>query len=203
MRYNISMDNSQYKAASACYKCKSCGRFTREAQGLASMDVCPECNEWTNAETSLAIDGPRMSTVDREAIAAYILQMKRAAMTKGGTLADVLEPIPQAIIPAAVIPAADIPPLNPHVVNPKRPYGERGQGRKKLPPEWKLTTTTVRVSTSQREKLKRLGPDWLRKAIDRAREPDAPNSPDAAPETKPEINASIDSGAPEAQNAAQ
>ena len=202
MRYNISMDNSQFKPASACYKCRSCGRFTRDTDGpMGTPQLCHECNEWTSAENTL--QDPSLSTVDREAVAAYMLQMKRQAIAKGGTLEDTAEPIPTVEIPAAVIPAADIPPLNPHVVNPKRPYGERGQGRKKLPPEWKLTTTTVRVSTSQREKLKRLGPDWLRKAIDRAREPDAPNSPDAAPETKPEINASIDSGAPEAQNAAQ
>jgi hypothetical protein len=51
----------------------------------------------------------------------------------------------------------------------KRPMGERGQGRKPLPPEEQTKPRSVRLTDVRWEKLKLLGSEWLNKAIDRAK----------------------------------
>jgi len=49
----------------------------------------------------------------------------------------------------------------------------RGQGRKPLPDDERTVVVTVRLTPARRGKLRRLGAQWLAKAIDRAKEPDA------------------------------
>lgn len=44
-------------------------------------------------------------------------------------------------------------------------------GRPALPPEQKAVPGSVRLTPTRWEKLRRLGSDWLNKAIDRAKEP--------------------------------
>lgn len=189
------MNNSHFKPRSACYTCRSCGRFTRDTDGSSgSLELCHECYEIASAENTLSDSGDSMTPEERASIGAYIEQMRRQCAQKGAklggikgaTMSDSTNPpsIPQAEpIPAAEIPQAEIPPL---VIPPKRPPNDRGQGRKALPPGWKLETVTVRVTPEQKAKLKRLGAEWLRTAIQRARDP-----------------GSVDLGTPDAHNAAQ
>ncbi|MCY1552341.1 hypothetical protein D9M68_887330 [compost metagenome] len=44
--------------------------------------------------------------------------------------------------------------------------GDRGQGRKPLPPEEKTKPRSVRLTDTRWDKLKLLGSEWLNKAID-------------------------------------
>lgn len=44
-------------------------------------------------------------------------------------------------------------------------------GRPALPPEQKAVPGSVRLTPTRWEKLRRLGSDWLNKAIDKAKEP--------------------------------
>lgn len=48
---------------------------------------------------------------------------------------------------------------------------KRGRGRPELPDDERTKTRSVRLNDARWEKLKRLGTDWLAKAIDRAKEP--------------------------------
>jgi hypothetical protein len=48
---------------------------------------------------------------------------------------------------------------------------KRPPGRPPLPPGERLVVRSIRLTTSQWDKLARLGVDWLRDKIDRAREP--------------------------------
>lgn len=50
---------------------------------------------------------------------------------------------------------------------PRRP------GRPELPDDEKAKTRSLRLNDARWEKLKRLGMDWLARAIDRAKEPAA------------------------------
>jgi len=50
-----------------------------------------------------------------------------------------------------------------------RPPNDRGQGRKPLPPEDATKPRSIRLNDARWEKLKRLGSDWLTRAIDRAK----------------------------------
>ncbi len=52
-----------------------------------------------------------------------------------------------------------------------RPMNDRGQGRKPNAPEDQTKPRSVRLNDARWEKLKRLGSDWLAKAIDKAKEP--------------------------------
>jgi len=197
------MNNRHFKPRSACYTCRSCGRFTRDTDGSSgSLELCHECHEWISAENTLSDAGDSLPASERTAIQAYIVQMQQQAVAKGGTLADSETPMndatpPTAAIPAAApipqaeIPQAEIPPL---VFPVKRPPNDRGQGRKALPPGWKLETVTVRVTREQKQKLKRLGAEWLRTAIQRARDPGSNSGPIPGP---------VDLGTPDAHNAAQ
>lgn len=45
----------------------------------------------------------------------------------------------------------------------------RGQGRKPLPPEEATKPRSIRLNDARWAKLRRLGSDWLARAIDRAR----------------------------------
>jgi hypothetical protein len=59
--------------------------------------------------------------------------------------------------------------------------GDRGQGRKPLPPEEQTKPRSVRLNDTRWDKLKALnsnGSDWLNRAIDKAKIPS--NSPDDA-----------------------
>ena len=48
----------------------------------------------------------------------------------------------------------------------------RGQGRKPLAPDEDTVPVTIRMTDTQKEKLKRLGgPKWVRAQIDKATEP--------------------------------
>lgn len=49
----------------------------------------------------------------------------------------------------------------------------RGQGRKPLPDDERTVVVTVRLTPARRDKLRRLGAQWLAKAVDRAKEADA------------------------------
>ena len=51
-----------------------------------------------------------------------------------------------------------------------RPMSDRGQGRKPTPPEEQTKPRSVRLNDARWEKLKRLGSEWLSKAIDKAKE---------------------------------
>ena len=51
-----------------------------------------------------------------------------------------------------------------------RPPNDRGQGRKPNPPEDATKPRSVRLNDARWEKLKRLGSEWLARAIDRAKE---------------------------------
>jgi hypothetical protein len=53
----------------------------------------------------------------------------------------------------------------------KRPPNDRGQGRKPNPPEEQTKPRSIRLNDERWEKLKRLGSEWLAKAIDKAKEP--------------------------------
>lgn len=56
----------------------------------------------------------------------------------------------------------------------KRGGAGRGQGRKPLKQGVETVTFSLRVTEAQREKLSRLGgAEWVRKKIDRAKEPNA------------------------------
>jgi len=46
----------------------------------------------------------------------------------------------------------------------------RGQGRKPLPEDERTVVATVRLTPARRDKLRRLGAQWLAKAIDRKKE---------------------------------
>lgn len=46
----------------------------------------------------------------------------------------------------------------------------RPQGRPALPPEQRTKPYSVRLTDARIEKLKRLGSEWLNKAIDRAKD---------------------------------
>ena len=52
-----------------------------------------------------------------------------------------------------------------------RPMNDRGQGRKPNAPEDQTKPRSVRLNDVRWEKLKRLGSDWLAKAVDKAKEP--------------------------------
>ena len=47
----------------------------------------------------------------------------------------------------------------------------RRRGRPALPPDEKGVGNTIRLTPSRWAKLRRLGTDWLNKAIDKAKEP--------------------------------
>lgn len=167
---NHTMNNSQFKAGQGVFTCRVCSRETRDVGDNGSVELCHECYEVAGAENTLSDAGDTMSDAERASIQAYIYQMNRAAVAKGGVLPpSELGPEPEAApIPAADIPQAEIPAFE---VTPKRPPHDRGQGRKKLPPGEKLEAITVRLSPAHKEKLKRLGRDWLAAAINRAHEP--------------------------------
>lgn len=66
----------------------------------------------------------------------------------------------------------------------KRGGAGRGQGRKPLKQGVETVTFSLRVTEAQREKLARLGgAEWVRKKIDRAKEPDVELT-GAAPQEK-------------------
>lgn len=52
--------------------------------------------------------------------------------------------------------------------------GDRGQGRKPLPPEEQTKPRSVRLNETRWDKLKKLGSEWLNQAIDKAKLPDQP-----------------------------
>lgn len=55
---------------------------------------------------------------------------------------------------------------------PKRPPGDRGQGRKPLSETSETVPFVVRLTVEQREKVRLLGgAAWVRKLIDRAKPP--------------------------------
>jgi len=58
---------------------------------------------------------------------------------------------------------------------PKTTHGGtgRGQGRKPLPDDERTVVVTVRLTPARRDKLRRLGAQWLAKMVDRAKKPDA------------------------------
>jgi hypothetical protein len=51
-----------------------------------------------------------------------------------------------------------------------RPPNDRGQGRKPSPPDDATKPRSIRLNNARWEKLKRLGSEWLAKAIDKAKE---------------------------------
>lgn len=57
----------------------------------------------------------------------------------------------------------------------KAPHGGpgRGQGRKPLPDDERTVVVTVRLTPARRDKLRRLGAQWLARSVDREKEPDA------------------------------
>jgi len=55
-------------------------------------------------------------------------------------------------------------------VNDEDPKPKK-QGRPALPPDQKAIPGSIRLTPPRWEKLRRLGSDWLNKAIDRAKDP--------------------------------
>lgn len=49
----------------------------------------------------------------------------------------------------------------------------RGQGRKPLPDDKRTIVVTVRLTPDRRDKLRRLGAQWLAREVDRAKESNA------------------------------
>lgn len=58
-----------------------------------------------------------------------------------------------------------------HYIYSMQDEPKRGRGRPELPDDERTKTRSVRLNDARWEKLKRLGTDWLAKAIDRAKEP--------------------------------
>lgn len=53
-----------------------------------------------------------------------------------------------------------------------RPMGDRGQGRKALPPDDKLKTVSVRMNDEQKATYERMGAgQWLRDLLDKLKGP--------------------------------
>jgi len=51
---------------------------------------------------------------------------------------------------------------------------DRGQGRKPLPPEEQTKPRSMRLTDARWDKLKKLGSEWLNRAIDKSKLPDKP-----------------------------
>lgn len=157
--WNPEYTNSEYSCTmdgmtDQLITCVSCGRHQAiEATNPQFAGHCHECGEWKLAAQALADGGVPEAEV--HAVRDYILNMKRRAIVKGGTLvlddADVSRAIATADKPAKL-----------------EPGEKRGPGQPPKPAELRLLPITMRLKAAHKAKLIALGRDWLADVIEHA-----------------------------------
>jgi len=129
--------------------CTSC---TRTADSVNAQGQCYECEEWSNAQATLA-SGTVLEPSEINAISEYIEQMKTQANAKGGKLETKAKG--NAIGTAKK--------------RASRAMGVRGPGRPELPEDERLLPKTYRLRKGQIDKVEKMGGrDWLSTIIDLA-----------------------------------
>ena len=77
------------------YACRICTRNTRDTNDNGSVELCPECFEWSSLENGLSDDN-LYGTPEGDKMEAQIAELKQAAVDKGGVIAGFTRTAKQA-----------------------------------------------------------------------------------------------------------